>query len=248
MLAARRRLGICRTGFSGTGVAVPFALLGTSAQAQQTLQADMLSSVADTLMPLLGLAFLVTLAAWAVFSRHAIVQSEEEAQSRAADLEQRLHEAEALLAAEPHLLFVWTGNDPLPDRVGGTLPDVKGIPSDPADQIYFAKWLEVSSSETLSQGLATLKKDGTAFNFVVRTRGGDLLEADGRTAGSLATLRLRGLTGERLEMSQLVQKHRGLEQRAAMLIGILNQAPHAGLDPQPRAGDHLGEPRLSECG
>ncbi len=225
MLAGRRRLEICRTGFSGAGGAVPFALFGTAAQAQQSVQPDTIGSITSTLMPLLGLAFLVTLAAWAVFSRHAIVQSEEEAQARAADLEQRLHEAEALLAAEPHLLFIWTGNAPVPDRVGGTLPDVKGVPADPADQIYFAKWLEISSSETLSQGLATLKKEGTPFNFVVRTRGGDLLEADGRTAGSLATLRLRGLTGERLEMSQLVQKHRGLEQRAAMLIGILNQAP-----------------------
>ena len=228
MFAGRRPLGFCIAGLAGVGIVVPVAAFATTAAAQphvELAQADILGGVVDTVMPVLGLAFLVTLAAWAVFSRHNSVLAEAEALTRAADLEQRLHEAEALLAAEPHLLFIWSGNAAVPDRVGGSLPDVKDVPTDPADQIYFAKWLEVASSETLSQGLATLKKEGTPFNFVVRTRGGDLLEADGRTAGSLATLRLRGLTGERLEMSQLVQKHRSLEQRAAMLTGILNQAP-----------------------
>lgn len=228
MSAGRRRLGFYQAGLSGTAAAVAFAVPVSTALAQDGAQPAsplLFSGILGILVPLLGLAFLATLTAWAVLGRYASIQVEEETAARAAELEARLNEAEALIAAEPHLLYIWTGAEADPYRVGGSLPDVKGVPQDTETQIRFAKWLEVASSETLSQGLATLRKDGTPFNFVVRTIDGALLEADGRTAGSLATLRLRGLTGERLEMSQLVQTHRTLEHHAAMLTGILNQAP-----------------------
>jgi len=228
MVAGRRRLGFSQAGIAGTGAIVSAVLTlpaAFAADGGRTVQAGMFGSIMDIMAPLLAIGFLATLSTWGVLGRYSSMRAEERMRVRAAELEQALNEAESLLAAEPHLLFIWTGNDPVPDRVGGSLPDVKGVPGRAEDQIYFAKWLEVASSETLSQGLAVLKKEGTPFNFVVRTRGGELLEADGRTAGSLATLRLRGLTGERLEMSQLAQKYRSLEHKVAMLTGILNQAP-----------------------
>ena len=183
------------------------------------------SDALRTAFPLLAYGFLATLSAWALLTRYSSMRDEAVARLRATELEQRLSETETLLAAEPHLLFIWNGNDGMPDRVGGSLPDVKGVPEKHEDWVYFPKWLDIASAETLSQGLASLKLDGTAFNFVVRTRADELLEADGRTAGGLATLRLRRLTGERLEMSQVAQQYRMLEQRAAMLTAILDQAP-----------------------
>jgi signal transduction histidine kinase len=164
-------------------------------------------------------------AAWAWYARAAATRLAAIERERAHDLEARLDEAQALIAAEPHLLFVWHGNTPEPLRVGGDLPDAQGVPESAEERVDFASWLEVASAQTVAQGLKTLKIDGTAFNFVVRTRAGDLLEADGRTAGGLATLRLRWLTGERLEMSQLAQKYRALETEVAMMTGILDQAP-----------------------
>lgn len=224
MAAGRTTLG-----FRGAGLAGMAALVASAPALAQSAQPEpnsgLIADTLDSVMPLLGLGFLVTLAAWAVLTRHASIRAEAEMRARAGDLEQRLNEAQVLMAAEPHLLFVWSGDDEQPGRVGGSLPDVKGVPDTADGQVRFAEWLETASVQTLSQGLGNLKKSGTPFNFVVRTRDGDLLEADGRSAGSFATLRLRSLTGERLEMSQLIQKHRELEQRAAMLIGILNQAP-----------------------
>ncbi len=170
-------------------------------------------------------ALLSAAAAWAWLSRAAATRTARRETARALEFEARLNDAEALIASEPHLLFLWNGNTAQPDRVGGALPDMRGVPELREDQSNFAKWLEVSSAETLSQGLAALKREGTPFNFVVRSRAGDLLEADGRAAGGLATLRLRRLTGERLEMSQLAQKYRALEHEVAMLTGILDQAP-----------------------
>jgi len=212
----------------GLGSAALLVSLPGPSFAQQhdtVVAAASFSDAMRTALPLLAFGFLITLSAWALLTRYSSMRNEAVARLRATELEQRLSETETLLAAEPHLLFIWKGNDPMPYRLGGSLPDVKGIPEKPEDWVYFPKWLDSPSAETLAQGLAALKKDGTAFNFVVRTRGDELLEADGRTAGGLATLRLRRLTGERLEMSQVAQEYRTLEQKAAMLTAILDQAP-----------------------
>lgn len=224
MSAGRRRLGLIQAGFRGSPPVL--TLLSTTAPALAQ-QGDTLnvSAIVSTLVPLLGLMFLVTLAIWALMGRRTAMQMEEDAVTRAMELEVRLNEAEALIAAEPHLLFIWSGSGPEPDRIGGALADLKGVPQDPETQTRFSQWLEPASAETLAQGLKALRENGTAFNFVVRASSGEALEADGRTAGGRATLRLRGLVGERLEMSRLAQDHRALERRATMLTGVLNQAP-----------------------
>ena len=228
MFAERRHMAILRPGVMGLGSAALLISISGPCFAQQSEAAVAAASFSDamrTAFPLLAYGFLATLSAWALLTRYASMRNEAVARLRATELEERLSETETLLAAEPHLLFIWKGNDPMPDRLGGSLPDVKGVPEKHEDWVYFPKWLDIASAETLAQGLTTLKKDGTAFNFVVRTRADELLEADGRTAGGLATLRLRRLTGERLEMSQVAQEYRTLEQKAAMLTAILDQAP-----------------------
>ena len=228
MFAERRILAILRPGVMGLGSAALLVSISSPSFAQQhdsVVAAASFSDAMRTAIPLLAFGFLATLSAWALLTRYSSMRGEAVARLRSTELEQRLSETETLLAAEPHLLFIWKGNDPMPYRLGGSLPDVKGIPEKHEDWVYFPKWLDIPSAETLAQGLAALKKDGTAFNFVVRTRGDELLEADGRTAGGLATLRLRRLTGERLEMSQVAQEYRALEQKAAMLTAILDQAP-----------------------
>ena len=228
MFAERRISAILRPGAMSLGSAALLVSNSGPSFAQQHDTAVAAASFSDAMqsaIPLLAFGFLATLSAWALLTRYSSMRGETVARLRATELEQRLSETETLLAAEPHLLFIWKGNDPMPYRLGGSLPDVKGIPEKHEDWVYFPKWLDIPSAETLAQGLAALKKDGTAFNFVVRTRGDELLEADGRTAGGLATLRLRRLTGERLEMSQVAQEYRTLEQKAAMLTAILDQAP-----------------------
>ena len=224
MSAGRRRSRLIQACTRGSLAVLPILFAAAPAQAQEGGTFSF-SAIVSTLVPLLGLMFLVTLAIWALMGRRAAMLSEVDAANRSMELEVRLNEAEALIAAEPHLLFIWSGSAPEPDRVGGALGDLKGVPQDAEAQTRFSEWLEPASAETIAQGLAKLRKNGTAFNFVVRTRGGEALEADGRTAGGRATLRLRGLVGERLEMSRLAQDHRTLEQHATMLTGVLNQAP-----------------------
>jgi signal transduction histidine kinase len=182
---------------------------------------------ADAVDPLavsavLGSAF--TIAALFLAWRRALAR-EARAGEAIAQLEERLDEAGAVLTAEPHLLYIWRGKDALPAQVAGELRTMTGVPADYDGRVDFVRWIDRPSAARLDEKLTALRLDGTPFNHVVRTAAGELLEADGRAAGGLATLRLRMLTGERLEMSKLADDYNQLEQQAEALTAILDRVP-----------------------
>ncbi len=141
------------------------------------------------------------------------------------ELQSDLDEAASIIAAEPHFLFVWRGRELHPSQIAGDLRGMKGIPGDYEGRINFGGWMENRSHHRLQEAISELRMHGTPFNMVVRTLAGELLEADGRAAAGLATLRLRMLTGERLEMSKLAEDYAQLERQADALTAILDRAP-----------------------
>jgi signal transduction histidine kinase len=143
---------------------------------------------------------------------------------RMLELESQLNEAEAVLAAEPRILMIWRGREGLPSIVG----DMRGatqVPRAPHELLDFSLWLEPVSASTLIKAITELRHAGTAFNLGVATHEGDILEADGRTAGGLATLRLRALAGERRETTALDCALRQQAADLAAMSGLLDAAP-----------------------
>ncbi|HKQ94296.1 MAG TPA: ATP-binding protein [Aestuariivirgaceae bacterium] len=144
---------------------------------------------------------------------------------RIVDLEGLLNEAEAALKAEPHLLFIWRGREKAPDRIVGDMRGSAHIPRDRNLLLDFNAWLEPESATALTTAIAALKDAGTPFNIGVHTTGSELLEADGRAAGGLATLRLRPLSGERRHITELAYDVRKLSKQVGRLSAILDGAP-----------------------
>ena len=128
------------------------------------------------------------------------------ARRRIADLEARLNEAETAIAAEAHVLVIWRGKTALPDRVLGSMHGAATLPETPAALIDFPSWLDRDSASALSDCLQQLRQDATPFNIAIKTLADELLEADGRTAGGLATLRFRPLAGERRNIAALAHE------------------------------------------
>jgi signal transduction histidine kinase len=143
------------------------------------------------------------------------------------ELEAALNEAEAALAAEPNILMIWRGNTPGPDRIAGDMRGTADVPADPQTLADFARWLEPESVATLDDALLLLKEAGKPFNLGIRTLRGELLEADGRSAGGQATLRLRTLAGERRQATELTLDARKLAKQVERLSAILDAAPLA---------------------
>src|SRR5689334_15093638 len=84
-------------------------------------------------------------------------------------------------------------------------------------ELEVPRWLEGESAATLGEALAAMREAGRAFNIGVRIKSGELIEAEGRAAGGLATLRLRPLAGERRDRTELAYDSRKLGKQVERL-------------------------------
>jgi signal transduction histidine kinase len=176
---------------------------------------------------ILAALFAILVVFWSLLVVRRMLARLAVAQRRIGELEGLLNETEAALTAEPNLLIVWRGRDERPDRVCGDMRGTADVPQDQEALVRFERWLEPDSAASLSAALAELRQEGKAFNFGIKSLAGELLEADGRTAGGLATLRLRPLAGDRQQNFEMAFDRRKLSRQVERLSAILDSAPLA---------------------
>lgn len=178
----------------------------------------------DPLMSFLTLAA-VAVFFWAFRVVRLLSQSENKARQRISELEIRLNEAETAFAAEAHVMIVWHGKEEFPSRVIGSMYGSAKVPTVAADMLNFPAWLEADSSNVIEDCIRTLREVGKPFNIGVKTLNNELLEADGRVAGGMATLRFRPLSGERRQITELNYDVRKLGMQVERLSAVLDSAP-----------------------
>ena len=155
--------------------------------------------------------------------------------TRRANLEAELAEtrgeldrAELLLFAEPQVMLLLPagkgdGESPAQRFVHPQLARAWGLEETAPER--FEDWLEEESARHLRRHLQRLREDGAPFNISVRTRGGELAEADGRVAGRQLALRFRPLFGERLQALEQTHDIRQLKDHARRITQLLAKAP-----------------------
>ncbi len=178
----------------------------------------------DPLMSFLTLAA-VAVFFWAFRVVRLLSQSENKARQRISELEIRLNEAETAFAAEAHVMIVCHGKEEFPSRVIGSMYGSAKVPTAAADMLNFPAWLEADSSNVIEDCIRTLREVGKPFNIGVKTLNNELLEADGRVAGGMATLRFRPLSGERRQITELNYDVRKLGMQVERLSAVLDSAP-----------------------
>ena len=186
------------------------------------------STLANDLTGLLGtLAGLAILGSGFFIYRQyrKLTQNEESARRRLVELERQLNESQAAFESEPQIMMSWRGRSKGPERVIGRIHEIGGIPSKPEELTQFGNWLENDSSVILNDAVAHLRENGAGFNVAVKTLEGDLIEAAGRAAAGLATLRLRPLAGERRIASETDYDAQKLAKQVERLSAILDAAP-----------------------
>lgn len=162
---------------------------------------------------------------WALFVIRRLTREDAIARRRIADLEIRLNDADAALAAEAHVLVIWRGREDAPERIVGSMHGAARVPASPEALLDFSGWLDRDSAVALVEAVHELRNSGTPFNMGVRTLASELLEADGRTAGGLATLRFRPLAGERRDTAALAHDAHKLGRQVERLSAVLDAAP-----------------------
>ncbi len=216
-------------GKSGTGVGSALKsmalALAASSMGPGEANAQALDGQTSALIGASGLLFgsLIMLISWVWFRR--LRHSLKLMRARLGEVETQLNEAESALQSETQLLLTWRGREEQPDRLIGNMHGSVKMPATIFELMNFAAWLERDSSNILTSSLSELRKTGQPFNVAIKTTYGELLEADGRTAGAIATLRFRPLSGHRREQSETQYDAHKLARQVERLSAILDGAP-----------------------
>jgi signal transduction histidine kinase len=131
--------------------------------------------------------------------------------------------AELFLASEHQLFVVW--NDPLSE------PDIEGSPqlvtegSHPGRVLAFGSWLTSADAQRLEQKIDVLRRRGEGFRLVLLGHTGRRFDAEGRAIGGRALLRLREISGDRLELIGLRERYMESQADVAELRALLEALP-----------------------
>jgi len=209
---------------------LPFAIAATPATAQ-TMFEQMAQGVSGmrqhefvTLAILIGiLVFAATIAVILVRTRTTNQQKLASAQAEIALLRDEADRAISLMLAEPQVVVVWRDPKTDPEIIG----DAASLTGAQATRrlLAFGTWLEPVPARAIEQAVDRLRRRGESFAMTLATSRNRHIEAEGRPIGGAAVLRLRDVTGSKLELVSLTERHERLERDFAELRDLLDAAP-----------------------
>ena len=116
-----------------------------------------------------------------------------------------LDRANLFLSAEPQIVVAWGNASGEPD-IEGDLTLVMDVAM-PRRVLGFGSWLSPESAQKIEQCVEKLRSRGEGFRLPLVSLGGRHLEAEGRPIGGRAVMRIRDVSGDRLELTQLRERH-----------------------------------------
>src|SRR5690606_34804307 len=191
-------------------------------------------ALAITLAVAAGLAFAGALAGiTGLRAARAARRKALEREENLASLEARLDAAEAILAAEPDAVFIWTpetlraapGTFQARPRIVGSTATLVDPSSGDLDFNYLLTRLEPENAGRLNTAVQRLRTRGARLSLHVQAVDGRTFEAAGRPAGALAGCWLRVVTGGPADVSRLKGRLRQAEHARDRFEEHLLEAP-----------------------
>lgn len=145
---------------------------------------------------------------------------EAQLEAEAAELRDRLDDAEALLVAEAAVMIRWESDDVFLDTRSDAATAAK-LPSG-TQILSFGTWLSPEFARTLDEGVKALRGRGEAFSTTVRSKSGIYLLAEGKIVGGRAVLRFRNVTADRRARAQAEEQQRDLESALRLVYDMLD--------------------------
>jgi signal transduction histidine kinase len=139
-------------------------------------------------------------------------------------LRQQMERSRAFLAAETQFVVVWGGAHSEPE-IEGDVSLVLDAPL-PRRVLGFGAWLPPDQSQALEANVALLRERGQGFRQDLVSQGGRHLEAEGRAIGSRVVLRVRDVSGDRLELVRLRKVQAEQMAQLETLRGLLDLSAH----------------------
>lgn len=173
---------------------------------------------------LLGLtAFATAIAVLHVRARKLWNDHFEKQRALVAELQLQNERMALFVAAEPQILVNWDGPGG-EARIEGD-PKILGEGITSRNVTRFGDWLGAIDVSTLRSAVDRLREQGEGFSLQLNAQSGSLIEIEGRPVAGRAIMRLRAVTGERLEKTRLTAKVTHLNDLFAALKDMLNAIP-----------------------
>jgi signal transduction histidine kinase len=176
------------------------------------------------LVILLLLFFSVLTASLHLVGRRRWTHRESELVGELARTRASLDRANLFLASEPQILVAWERPASEP-RVEGDFALVADAPQ-PRRILAFSTWLEPALATSVRDAVDRLLERGEAFSIAAASLKGRHFEIDGRAVAGCAVMRIRDVSGDRLQLARLRDSHAEANEALASLRTLLDAIPH----------------------
>ncbi|TCT44651.1 PAS domain-containing protein [Martelella mediterranea] len=134
---------------------------------------------------------------------------------------ERIANLKALNAEKNRRIIFWEGPKSAPEFLG-SLPEEAGAPEDDDAFLKFSEWLSPGSRRQLETAVTRLRKTAKAFEMLVETRSGYVLEVLGSTTGGRAHVRFGALESVRAELAELKIEHKQVNETLSRFEQLLD--------------------------
>ena len=159
----------------------------------------------SSLLLLLLLMFGVLTAVLHIAGRHRWTKRERELANELERTHAQLERANLFLASEPQIVVAWDGPNAKP-RFEGDLALIGDAPS-PERALAFAAWLEPAAAAKAEEMVRRLLERGESFSLAAPGLKGRHFEIVGRAIAGDAVMRVRDVSGDRLQLLRLSEAH-----------------------------------------
>jgi signal transduction histidine kinase len=151
------------------------------------------------------LCFAVVAAILLVRTRARLASTEAAARDEIMARRAEVDRVYALLRTEPQILVAWPAGDDAPEIIGdvGLVAD----PDAPHRVLAFGLWLAPDAAQAIEASVWALRERGEKFFMTVTTLAGRPIEAEGQVVGGRAILRLKDVSGIKLELADLAGRY-----------------------------------------
>jgi signal transduction histidine kinase len=199
------------------------ALGGETGQLGAVASLRSLAGVAEPTL-IAGLAIVLGLATLLHLSqRRRWIETEAGLYSKLSTLQAKLDRAQIFLGAEPQIVVAWGDPGAEPEIQGDAGLVVDG--TNPTRMLAFGMWLPSATALTLDTSVSRLRARGEIFRLEATSLDGRYLEIEGRPFGGYAVLRIRGVSGDRLEAARLQSLQAATAEQLEALRSLLNAVP-----------------------
>jgi signal transduction histidine kinase len=138
-------------------------------------------------------------------------------------LQAKVQQAEIFMSGERHVVIAWGNASGEPD-IEGDISLILGAGA-PRRILGFSQWLKASDARKLEEAVDRLKLRGEGFTLAFDGTAGKRLEIDGRAVSGRAVMRVREVSGDRLEKLKAEENYGRLAGEMAALHAVLDAVP-----------------------